>query len=246
MAADSDDERSFFGDQPLKPVAKAKPATAAKHYHGHRDRLRERFEDGGAAALADYELLELLLFRSIPRADTKPIAKALLGAVRHVRRSARRAGRAAAGGQGRRRRRWRSTSRSIARGRPAHGAERDQGPRDPVVMGQGDRLLPGGDGVRGARAVPHPVPRQEERADRRRGAADRDGRPHAGLSARGRAPRARTVGDRDRAGPQPSVGRPDTVARRHRDDQADHRHGQAARHFGPRPHHHRQDVRLPA
>ena len=64
--------------QPLKPVAQAKPAAEAKHYHGHRDRLRGRFEDGGAAALADYELLELLLFRSIPRADTKPIAKALL------------------------------------------------------------------------------------------------------------------------------------------------------------------------
>ena len=78
MAADIDDERSFFGDQPLKPVANAKPAAPAQHYHGHRDRLRERFETGGASALADYELLELLLFRSIPRADTKPIAKALL------------------------------------------------------------------------------------------------------------------------------------------------------------------------
>ena len=78
MTTDSDDERSFFGEQPMKPVAKAKPATAAKHYHGHRDRLRGRFEEGGAAVLADYELLELLLFRSIPRADTKPIAKALL------------------------------------------------------------------------------------------------------------------------------------------------------------------------
>jgi DNA repair protein RadC len=74
---DIDDERSFFGDQPLKPVAKAKPAEA-KHYHGHRDRLRGRFDDAGATALADYELLELLLFRSIPRADTKPLAKALL------------------------------------------------------------------------------------------------------------------------------------------------------------------------
>jgi DNA repair protein RadC len=75
---DIDDERSFFGDQPLKPVAKAKPAAEAKHYHGHRDRLRGRFEDAGSASLADYELLELLLFRSIPRADTKPAAKALL------------------------------------------------------------------------------------------------------------------------------------------------------------------------
>jgi DNA repair protein RadC len=48
------------------------------HYHGHRDRLRLRFIQGGGEGLADYELLELLLFRSIPRRDVKPIAKALL------------------------------------------------------------------------------------------------------------------------------------------------------------------------
>jgi DNA repair protein RadC len=48
------------------------------HYHGHRDRLRERFADAGAEALADYELLELLLFHAIPQRDTKPLAKALL------------------------------------------------------------------------------------------------------------------------------------------------------------------------
>jgi DNA repair protein RadC len=45
---------------------------------GHRQRLRERFLAGGAGALADYELLELLLFYAFPRQDTKPIAKALL------------------------------------------------------------------------------------------------------------------------------------------------------------------------
>ena len=49
------------------------------HFLGHRDRLRARFRDQGAAALADYELLELALFRALPRRDTKPIAKALLG-----------------------------------------------------------------------------------------------------------------------------------------------------------------------
>ncbi|MBH0236948.1 RadC family protein [Methylobrevis albus] len=52
--------------------------TSLPHYHGHRDRLRARFRDGGGSALADYELLELLLFRSIPRQDTKPLAKLLL------------------------------------------------------------------------------------------------------------------------------------------------------------------------
>ena len=48
------------------------------HYHGHRERLRDKFEKRGSDALADYEMLELLLFRSLPRRDTKPIAKALL------------------------------------------------------------------------------------------------------------------------------------------------------------------------
>ena len=48
------------------------------HYHGHRDRLRARFAEKGEQALADYELLELYLFRSIPRRDIKPLAKALM------------------------------------------------------------------------------------------------------------------------------------------------------------------------
>jgi DNA repair protein RadC len=48
------------------------------HYHGHRDRLRLRARRGGPASLPDYELLELFLYRSIPRTDVKPLAKALL------------------------------------------------------------------------------------------------------------------------------------------------------------------------
>jgi DNA repair protein RadC len=48
------------------------------HYHGHRQRLRERFVSAGPAALADYELLELLLFPALPRSDVKPLAKTLL------------------------------------------------------------------------------------------------------------------------------------------------------------------------
>jgi DNA repair protein RadC len=47
-------------------------------YHGHRQRLRERFLKGGADALPDYELLELVLFLSNPRTDMKPLAKALI------------------------------------------------------------------------------------------------------------------------------------------------------------------------
>ncbi|MBI1868556.1 MAG: DNA repair protein RadC [Methylocystis sp.] len=48
------------------------------HFLGHRQRLRDRFLEAGEAALADYELLELLLFRAITRRDVKPLAKALI------------------------------------------------------------------------------------------------------------------------------------------------------------------------
>jgi len=67
---------------PIKLGPKSKLSPKAKpekpHYHDHRSRLRARFDEAGAAALADYELLELMLFRTIPRQDTKPLAKALL------------------------------------------------------------------------------------------------------------------------------------------------------------------------
>jgi DNA repair protein RadC len=53
-------------------------AEATPHYYGHRERLRDRFREAGADALSDYELLELLLFRALPRRDVKPLAKALL------------------------------------------------------------------------------------------------------------------------------------------------------------------------
>lgn len=63
-------------------VSRAKKAKAAEtdkpHYHDHRARLRKRFDEAGPGALADYEMLELMLFRTIPRRDTKPLAKALL------------------------------------------------------------------------------------------------------------------------------------------------------------------------
>jgi len=50
----------------------------APHYHGHRMRLRERFQNAGADALSDYELLEMVLFTAQPRGDMKPLAKSLL------------------------------------------------------------------------------------------------------------------------------------------------------------------------
>jgi DNA repair protein RadC len=56
-----------------------KSATAeTPHYHGHRERLRERFHNAGPDALSDYELLEMVLFTAQPRRDMKPLAKSLL------------------------------------------------------------------------------------------------------------------------------------------------------------------------
>lgn len=48
------------------------------HYHGHRERLKERFRKAGGEGLAEYELLELLLMQALPRKDVKPLAKDLL------------------------------------------------------------------------------------------------------------------------------------------------------------------------
>ena len=48
------------------------------HFHGHRERLRKRFDEGGADALPAYELLELLLCQALPRRDVKPLAKRLI------------------------------------------------------------------------------------------------------------------------------------------------------------------------
>ena len=54
------------------------PQPAAPSSTGHRQRLKDRFVNGGPEALPDYELLELVLFSAIPRRDTKPVAKRLL------------------------------------------------------------------------------------------------------------------------------------------------------------------------
>ncbi len=61
-----------------KTPKSAEPAGPTPHYHGHRERLRERFLGAGSDALADYELLELVLFRALPRGDVKPLAKDII------------------------------------------------------------------------------------------------------------------------------------------------------------------------
>ena len=53
-------------------------AEGSPHYYGHRERLRERFREAGPEALSDYELLEAVLFRALPRRDVKPLAKTLI------------------------------------------------------------------------------------------------------------------------------------------------------------------------
>lgn len=75
---------SHFAEQPLpfdldEATAVALPPGRTPSYMAdHRKRLRTRFMDGGAGAMPDYELLELVLFRAIPRQDVKPLAHLLM------------------------------------------------------------------------------------------------------------------------------------------------------------------------
>ena len=73
---------------PSGPRKAGGPSRGAEaHRHAHRDRLRQRFTEGGAGAVPDYELLEMILYRALPRGDTKPLAKRLLerfGDLNHV------------------------------------------------------------------------------------------------------------------------------------------------------------------
>ena len=71
--------RNLFSDMDDVQAVAALPAGRLPSYiRDHRKRLRRRFLDGGAGALPDYELLELVLFRAIPRQDVKPLARRLL------------------------------------------------------------------------------------------------------------------------------------------------------------------------
>ncbi|MGY6552083.1 MAG: RadC family protein [Erythrobacter sp.] len=77
---DSDESLDFgslLPDDPAPSAGKSSDAGKAAGA-GHRARLRERLLKGGAEALADYEVLEFLLFAGNPRGDTKPLAKALI------------------------------------------------------------------------------------------------------------------------------------------------------------------------
>jgi DNA repair protein RadC len=75
-------EQALYGDFPPAVVTastkKSLITQATGDHAGHRKRVKEKFLQHGAEAMADYELLELALFYFIPQKDVKPLAKALL------------------------------------------------------------------------------------------------------------------------------------------------------------------------
>ncbi len=78
MSQDAFAEAPMLFDTDEAPMVELPSGRLPSYIRDHRQRLRERFMQGGAAAMPDYELLELVLFRSIPRKDVKPLARVLL------------------------------------------------------------------------------------------------------------------------------------------------------------------------
>lgn len=75
-----DESPNGFAERPILNLENARPVKVEDFRKEHRKRLRHRFMNGGAAAMPDYELLELILFRVIPRQDVKPLAHRLVRA----------------------------------------------------------------------------------------------------------------------------------------------------------------------
>ncbi|MDG6094194.1 DNA repair protein RadC [Acetobacter sp. AN02] len=67
-----------FSEEGAARPSSGQPLFRSSGPSGHRSRMRERVLGRGARSLADYELLEMLLFFVMPRGDTKPLAKTLL------------------------------------------------------------------------------------------------------------------------------------------------------------------------
>ncbi len=80
MTQDAFAEAPMLFDTDEAPAQPLPSGRLPSYIKDHRKRLRERFMTGGSAAMPDYELLELVLFRSIPRQDVKPLARALMDA----------------------------------------------------------------------------------------------------------------------------------------------------------------------
>ena len=183
-------------------------AEAPPHYLGHRDRLRARFREAGTEALSDYEMLELVLFRALPRRDVKPLAKTLIakfGSFAEVvsapeQRLHEVKGLGEAG----------VTELKIvqaAASRLARGKVQGK-----TVLSSWSAVL---DYCRTAMAFEDKEQFRILFLDKRNQLiadelpADRHRRSHAGLSARGGEARAGTVGDRDHPGAQSSIRRSD-------------------------------------
>src|SRR5215213_6385224 len=134
---------------------------------GHRARLRKRLLDAGPEGFHDYELVEYLLALTIPRVDTKPLAKRLIhdfGGIGPLLSASadtlRREG---------------LTDPTIAALKIAEATalrllEARGGPTDPVELGRARRLSAWGDGPLACRGGADPVPQRQEHADRQRGA----------------------------------------------------------------------------
>jgi DNA repair protein RadC len=69
---------AWLGAMPAKTSDTQDQPAETPHYHGHRERLRERFHGAGPDALSDYELLEMVLFTARSQGDVKPLAKTLI------------------------------------------------------------------------------------------------------------------------------------------------------------------------
>jgi DNA repair protein RadC len=67
-------------DREIAPLRRRKPAPQNPYALGPCARLRQRFVEAGPSAVADYELLELVLFRAVPQRDVKNLARRLVDA----------------------------------------------------------------------------------------------------------------------------------------------------------------------
>ncbi|WP_137700992.1 RadC family protein [Marimonas lutisalis] len=68
----------LFDEDEVQIIPVLPPGKRPSYIADHRKRLRARFMSGGAQAVPDYEMLELVLFRAIPRQDVKPLTHKLL------------------------------------------------------------------------------------------------------------------------------------------------------------------------
>src|SRR6202790_5081476 len=193
----------------------------APHYHGHRERLRERFHGAGPDALSDYELLEMVLFTAHPGRDIKPLAKSLLkkfgsfAEVIHAPEPRLREVKGIGDASINQLKLIAAAASRIAKGplqgRPLLSSWNAVIDYCRTTMAFADKeqfsiLFPG----------------QAQSTDRRRSTADRHRRPYPGLSVRSDQARAGIIRHGCAAGAQPSLRRSDAVKCGHPYDQGDH------------------------